>query len=68
MPPNPNYTSYLLRFWQVQNGQQTTWVASIQHTTTGEQHSFSGVAALIDFLNAEFGPDTCTSQDRRNES
>lgn len=49
------YTSYLLRLWQMQNDQQTTWVASVQSTVTGEQRSFPSVGALLEFLQAEFG-------------
>ena len=49
------YTSYLLRLWQMQNDQQTTWVASVQSTVTGEQHSFPSVSELLEFLQAEFG-------------
>jgi hypothetical protein len=49
------YTSYLLRLWQMQNDQQTTWVASVQSTTTGELRSFPSTSALLEFLQAEFG-------------
>ncbi len=55
MQLNPRYASYLLRLWQVQNDQQTTWVASIQDPTTGEHRPFASVGALVHFLQAEFG-------------
>lgn len=55
MPVNSHYASYLLRLWRVHNDQQTTWVASIQDPTTGEKSSFANVAALLQFLQVEFG-------------
>jgi hypothetical protein len=55
MQLSTRYTSYLLRLWQMQNDQQTTWVASVQSTATGEQRSFPSISALLEFLQAEFG-------------
>jgi len=55
MHPGTRYASYLLRLWQVQNDQQTTWVASIQDPATGEKRPFSSVGALLQFLQTEFG-------------
>jgi hypothetical protein len=54
MQSNAGYVSYLLRLWQVQSDKHATWVASVQSTATGDRRSFSSVAALIEFLQAEF--------------
>jgi hypothetical protein len=53
--PNPHYYSCLLRLWQVQTGEQSIWIASIQNPSTGELRSFPNVGALIQFLQDEFG-------------
>jgi hypothetical protein len=55
MSIHTRYASYLLRLWQMQNDQQTIWVASIQDPATGEKRPFASVGALLQFLQAEFG-------------
>jgi len=53
--PNTTYTSYLLRLRQIRNDEHPTWVASIQSTASGEQRLFPSLAALVRFLEAEYG-------------
>lgn len=55
MAPDKDYASYLLRLRKMHSDQQTTWVASVQSTSSGEQLSFPGVEALATFLIAEYG-------------
>jgi hypothetical protein len=55
MAPNEDYASYLLRLRKIQIDQQSTWVASLQSTSSGERRFFPGVAALAAFLIAEYG-------------
>lgn len=51
------YVSFLLRLRRIESQDHRTWVASMQSTATGESQTFSTVAALVEFLEAEFG--TC---------
>jgi len=54
MPPRlPNYHSFLLRLWQVHGETGTDWRASLQDVETGELQGFSGLAALIDYLQKQ---------------
>ena len=46
----PGYRSYLLRLWQVRNGEEAHWRASLQEACTGERHGFAGLEALFEFL------------------
>jgi hypothetical protein len=55
MSPDTDYASYLLRFRKMRIDWQTTWLASVQSTSSGEQRSFPGVEALAAFLIAEYG-------------
>ena len=55
MSQSVSYVSYMLRLWKVQADNQTIWVATIQSPGTDEQHSFSNVGALIEFLQDSFG-------------
>lgn len=48
MPVNPNYRSYLLRFWRADADQP--WRASLQSTATGEKILFAELSALLAFL------------------
>jgi hypothetical protein len=48
MPINPNYRSYLLRFWRA--GGDQPWRASLQSTATGEKIAFVDLSALFAFL------------------
>lgn len=53
-----NYSSFLLRFRQMQNDGDPTWVISIQSTKTGQKWCFSSLDGLIQFLEREYGNDT----------
>lgn len=52
----PNYLSYLLRLWRVENHEQipgadkTTWRASLESAHTGEKRTFASLSDLFDFL------------------
>jgi len=48
----PGYQAYLLRLWQVRNGEETQWRASLQEAYTSERHSFGNLEALFEFLRA----------------
>jgi hypothetical protein len=48
MANNPNYHSYLLRFWR-DNADQP-WRASLQSTVTEEKIFFADPTCLLDFL------------------
>lgn len=48
------YVSYLLRLRRVQSHHRHIWAVSLECTTTGERRNFSGVNALVDFLQTEF--------------
>lgn len=54
MASNPDYASYLLRLKYIRNDRCASWVATLQSTATGAQRSFTGLEALIDFLQTEF--------------
>ncbi len=54
MASTQDYASYLLRLRYIRSGQRAAWAASLQSTATGEQQSFAGLEALIDFLQTEF--------------
>lgn len=51
MVPNPNYHSYLLRFWRADADQP--WRASLQSTVTGEKMAFADLTTLLAFLGAQ---------------
>ncbi len=46
----PGYQAYLLRLWQVRNGEETHWRASLQNAHTGERQGFASLEALFEFL------------------
>jgi hypothetical protein len=47
----PTYQSYLLRLWQVRDGEER-WRASIESAQTGDRESFATLDALFDFLRS----------------
>ncbi|GIV96692.1 MAG: hypothetical protein KatS3mg057_1349 [Herpetosiphonaceae bacterium] len=54
----PCYRSYLLRFREVQSESaefQTTWYFYLEDPDTGDHFTFSGLDALISFLNSQLG-------------
>lgn len=55
MTPDERYASFLLRLQWMKNGQQPTWIVSMQSTKTGTLRWFPNLEALITFLREEFG-------------
>lgn len=51
----PNYLSYLLRLWQVDDGESVHWRASLKQVQTGEQKGFTSLEALFMFLREQAG-------------
>ena len=49
----PCYLSYLLRLWQVQENEHTTWRASLESSHTGERWGFATLDALCAFLREQ---------------
>jgi hypothetical protein len=48
---HPDYLSYMLRLWRVDNGdQETVWRASLQDSLTGQQVGFASLEELFAFL------------------
>ena len=60
-----DYASYLLRLWKVEEDGQVIWRASLEDTRKADRRNFSSLAALIAFLQAEFGPAACQGSDTR---
>ena len=44
------YLAYLLRLWQVEEGENAPWRASLESPQTGERRGFAGLAELFAFL------------------
>lgn len=55
MAKDANYVSFLLRLWQVDEGQRVLWRASLESAQTGEKQYFASVKALTDYLQQEYG-------------
>jgi hypothetical protein len=47
------YVAYLLRLWQVEEGENVLWRASLESTQTGERRGFATLADLFTFLENE---------------
>lgn len=47
------YVAYLLRLWQVEQGENAPWRASLESPQTGERRGFAGLAELFTFLEKE---------------
>jgi hypothetical protein len=43
----------MLRLWQVRQGENPIWRASLESPHTGERHSFSDIAQLHAFLHSK---------------
>ena len=48
----PDYQSYLLRLWRVDEGQDG-WRVSLESTHTGERRGFGTLEAMLDFLRRQ---------------
>ena len=42
--------AYLLRLWQVEEGENAPWRASVESPQSGERRGFAGLAELFTFL------------------
>ena len=57
----PDYLSYLLRLWQVNDDEaphgegEVVWRASLESSHTGERKSFASLEDLFDFLREQTG-------------
>jgi hypothetical protein len=49
----PGYMAYLLRLWQVDEGEGMTWRATLESPHTGERRGFASLADLFSFLASE---------------
>jgi hypothetical protein len=47
------YVAYLLRLWQVEQGENAPWRASLESPQTGKRRGFAGLAELFTFLEKE---------------
>ena len=45
-----HHMAYLLRLWEVRNGDRRIWRASLQSPSTSERHAFRSLEALFAFL------------------
>jgi hypothetical protein len=48
----PDYQSYLLRLWRVDEGENGVQ-ASLESTHTGERRGFANLEAMLDFLQRQ---------------
>ena len=63
----PGYQAYLLRLWQVRNGQEARWHASLDDAHTGERRAFGDLEALFEFLRARTeSTSDATAEDAEN--
>jgi hypothetical protein len=46
----PKYLSYLLRLWQVSDGEQFIWRASLESARNGKKDHFADIEALVAYL------------------
>jgi len=50
------YLSYMLRLWETSNGEKQIWRASLESPGSGQRQAFASLQSLIDFLEAQIGP------------
>jgi hypothetical protein len=53
--PFPNYRSYLIRFWRMDNAGQPVWRAGVQEPGSEQQLYFEHFADLCAFLATQLG-------------
>jgi hypothetical protein len=51
----PEYLSYLVRLWRVDDGEEPAWRATLKSSQTGQQVGFSSLEALFDYVRGEAG-------------
>jgi hypothetical protein len=49
------YVAYLLRLWQVNEGEDAIWRASLESAHAGERQGFASLADLCTFLEEQVG-------------
>jgi hypothetical protein len=49
------YMAYLLRVWQVQGKEGSSWRASVEEVHTGERRGFASLEELFDFVREQTG-------------
>ena len=50
--PRP-YHAYLLRLWQVEQGNEVVWHASLEDPHTGERSGFADLSRLFEYLKEQ---------------
>jgi hypothetical protein len=65
----PDYLSYLLRLWRVNQGEEG-WRASLESVHTAERMGFSNLDGLFDYLRCQIcaGPECPNSEDERHSA
>ena len=53
-----DYASFLLRMWREDLNGDHCWRATLQDTQTREEHYFTDLQALVDFLRTQFSEST----------
>ncbi len=56
MTKRTGYFSYLLRIWQIRDGETCTWRASLERPGTQERRGFATLEDLFDFLRRQAAP------------
>jgi hypothetical protein len=51
--PRRGYVAYLLRLWQVSEGKNAVWRASLEDPHTGERRGFATLQELFTYLETE---------------
>jgi hypothetical protein len=51
----PDYLSYLLRLWRVNDGEKAVWRASLESPHTAKRRGFGDLEDLFTFLEKEIG-------------
>ncbi len=51
----PNYLSYLLRLYRVDDEERPVWRMSLESSLTGERESFASLNDLLGFLRQQMG-------------
>ncbi|MGD8793689.1 MAG: hypothetical protein PVF47_14135 [Anaerolineae bacterium] len=49
------YVAYLLRLWQVEEGEHAPWRASLESPQTGTRQGFASLVDLFTFLEKQTG-------------
>lgn len=49
----PNYLSYLLRMYRVDDGERPMWHLSLESSLAGEQMGFASLDELVEFLRQQ---------------